>query len=44
MTPEQFKLHMEMLQKILDKLEEIRCGLIDVEDQIAAIRTDKRDD
>lgn len=38
MNDQQFELHMEMLERILNKLEEIRCGLIDVEDATASCK------
>lgn len=34
MNDQQFKLQQEMLEMILNKLEEIRCGLIDIETAI----------
>jgi hypothetical protein len=34
MNEKQFELQQELLKQILEKLEEIRCGIIDVEEEV----------
>ena len=38
MTPEQFEILCKILREGVDKLEEIRCGIIDVENELIALK------
>ena len=43
MTESQFRLQQEMLEMILNKLEEIRCCIIDVEEAVKSRKTESKD-